>query len=188
MTFSPRGTGGFSIIELMTVIGIMVLLAGLLIAVWSGIQSQVDRQRVETLLAELDSGLSNYQTDRGIFPPNPPSEDRDSSGIEGAAVLYKHLSGDWDLNGEVDENEVVYVQRLAILENQGSRDRRSTDIGGRPIVIDSYANPIRYLAELPNLEESQRSAAMRNSTYDLWSIADGDPSDPSDEAKFIKNW
>ena len=88
----------------------------------------------------------------------------------------------------MDENEKVYVQRLGILDNESSKDPRSSDIGGQPIVIDGYGNPIRYLAEPPNLPDSQRDPEMRNPTYDIWSIADGDPADPTDEPKYITNW
>lgn len=186
---------GFSMIELMTVIGIMVVLAGILIGSLPGIQSRVNRQKVETFLGELESGLSVYQIDNGIYPQNPPSGDRDSSGVEGSHVLYKHLSGDWNLDGEVDskvtgdsKDEKVYVQRLAMAQNRDSKDPRATDIGGLMRVIDSYGNPIRYLAEAPNLAPGDRNQEMRNPTYDLWSIVDADPGDPADEAKYITNW
>lgn len=182
-------------IELMTVIGIMVLLAGILIASLPGIQARINRQKVETFVAEIAAGLSVYEIDNGIFPQNPPTGDRDGSGVEGSHVLYKHLSGDWNLDGTVDsklsgdaKDEKVYVQRLALENNEGSKDPRSTDIGGLLRVIDSFGNPVRYLAEPPNLDASQRDPDMRNPTYDLWSITDGDPNDPLDEPKFITNW
>lgn len=182
-------------VELMTVIGIMVVLAGLLVAALPGIQSRVNRQKVETFLAELESGLSVYQIDNGIYPQNPPSGSRDTDGVQGAHVLYKHLSGDWNLDGEADstvigdaKDEKIYVQRLALAQNRDSKDPRSTDIGGLARVIDSYGSPVRYLAEPPNLSPSERNSEMRNPTYDLWSIVDADPGDPRDEAKYITNW
>ncbi len=182
-------------VELMTVVGIMVILAGLLMASLPGIQARVSRQNVETFIGELESGLSVYQVDNGIYPQNPPSGDRDDSGVEGSHVLYKHLSGDWNLDGEVDsklsgsqEDEKVYVQRLTLAENQDSKSPRSTDIGGRLRVVDAFGNPIRYIAEPPNLSPSERNAEMKNPTYDIWSIADADPDDPADIAKYITNW
>ncbi|MDF1826348.1 MAG: prepilin-type N-terminal cleavage/methylation domain-containing protein [Verrucomicrobiales bacterium] len=185
---------GFSMVELMTVIGIMVVLAGLLVASLPGVQARVNRQKVEGFIAELEGGLSNYQIDHGIYPQNPPTGDRDQSGILGAQVLYKHLSGDWNLDGEVDsklsgdsKDEKVYVPKLAMAQNEGSGDPRASDIGGY-MVIDAYGNPIRYLAEAPNLKPDERNEEMRNPTYDLWSIADADPDDPGDEAKYITNW
>ncbi len=184
-----RRTAGFSMIELMVVVGIMVVLAGLLIASLPGIQSRINRGKVETFIAELESGLSKYQIDHGCYPLNEPTGDRDKAGIEGAAVLYKHLSGDWDLNGEVDfaQNEKVYVPKIDYVSQREAREPRSMSIGGRYMVIDSYSNPIRYLAQVPNLGPNEKRETY-NPTYDIWSITDADPDNEKEAAKYITNW
>ncbi len=183
-------------IELMVVVGIMVILAGMLIASLPGIQSRVNRNKVEAFMAELESGLSKYQIDHGLYPQNPlDGGDRDAKGIEGAAVLYKHLSGDYDLDGEIDnldgkidddEIEKPYVPKLDLDSNRESRTPRSTDRGGEPQVMDSYGNPFRYLAEPPNIPNDERQTY--NPTYDLWSITDTNPDNPDEQARHITNW
>ncbi len=180
-----RRSRGFSLIELMVVIGVIVILAGILIGSLPGIQARVNRNKVEAFLAELESGLSKYQIDHGIYPLNEPGGDRDSVGVEGAKVLYKHLSGDFNLDGKVDfeQNEKVYVPRLDYESNRESKEARSTNIGGDFMVIDSYGDPVRYLAQPPNLQGRERTT--RNPTYDLWSIAGSDPRNPDDEASYI---
>ncbi len=87
-----------------------------------------------------------------------------------------------------DKDEKIYVQRLTMAQNRESKDPRATDLGGDIRVIDAYGNPIRYLAEAPNLKPDERNSEMRNPTYDLWSIVDADPNDPLDEVKHISNW
>lgn len=176
-------------IELMVVVGIMVILAGLLIGSLPGIQSKINRGKVETFIAELESGLSKYQIDNGSYPLNEPTGDRDKTGIEGAAVLYRHLSGDWDLNGEVDfdKNEKVYVPKLDYFSNRESREPRSMSVGGEYVVVDSYSNQIRYLAQAPNLQGNQKRETY-NPTYDIWSITDADPNDKDATARYITNW
>ena len=178
-------------VELMTVIGIMILLAGILIASLPGIQTRINRNKVETFIAELEGGLSKYQIDNGIYPQNPPSGgERDESGIEGAAVLYKHLSGDWNQDGTInfEANEgPVYVPKLSTEENKESKEPRSdTRRTGTPEVVDSFGNPIRYLAQPPNIEVEKR--LTYNPTYDIWSVVDADPNEPEDQAKHITNW
>ncbi len=176
-------------IELMTVISIMVILAGILIGSLPGIQARINRQKVETLIAELESGLSKYQLDHGIYPQNPPEGgDRDAIGIDGATTLYKHLSGDWNEDGEVDfeQDEKVYVARLSYFENKDSKDPRAGTLGSKFVILDSYGNPVRYLAQPPNISEDKRETY--NPTFDLWSIVDADPNNPEDQAKFITNW
>lgn len=176
-------------IELMVVVGVMVILAGLLIGSLPGIQSRINRGKVEAFLAELESGLSKYQIDHGSYPLNEPTGDRDSAGVDGAAVLYKHLSGDWNLDGKVDfeQNEKVYVPKLDYESNREAREPRSMSIGGEYMVIDSYSNPIRYLAQVPNLQPNQKRETY-NPTYDIWSITDADPKNADEAAKYITNW
>ncbi len=185
VSFSSRRSRGFSMVELMVVIGVIVILAGLLIGSLPGIQARVNRNKVEAFLAELEAGLSKYQIDHGIYPLNEPTGNRDTAGVEGAKVLYKHLSGDFNGDGEVDfdKNEKVYVPRLDYFSNRESKEARSTNIGGDFMVIDSFGDPVRYLAQPPNLQGRKRET--RNPTYDLWSIAGSDPRNAEDEASYI---
>lgn len=192
-TSSPSLSRGFSMIELMVVIGIMVILAGLLIAALPGIQSSINRNKVKSFLAEIEAGLSKYQVDNGNYPVNEPAGGGggldDAGGIEGAKVLYKHLSGDFDTDGKVDfeKNEKVYVPKLDYASNRESKEKRSDSIGGDYMVIDSYGDPVRYLAQPPNLLNG-RKRETRSPTYDLWSIAGNDPKSDDAEASFIANW
>lgn len=185
-------------VEMMVVVGVIVILTGILIGSLPGIQSRINRGKVEAFLAELESGLSKYQIDYGTYPINEPGGDRDKSGVEGAAVLYKHLSGDRNLNGQADRveegaeaderiREEIYVSKLDYFSNRESKEPRSMVLGGEYMVIDSYSNPIRYLCQPPNLPKG-KDRETRNPTYDLWSITDAKPGDSEDEAKYITNW
>ena len=185
-----RVASGFSLIELMTVIAIMVVLAGLLISALPGIQSKINRGKVERMMAELTDGLSKYQLDHGIYPQNPLNGgERDVVGIEGSSILYKHLSGDWNENGEVDfdTDEKVYVPRLSFKENEESKDPRVGVSGdGKFVILDAYGNEFRYLAQPPNIDPEERETF--NPTFDLWSIVDADPTSDDDQARHITNW
>ena len=189
-----RHAAGFSMIELMTVVAIMVILAGLLIAALPGIQSKINRGKVESLMADLANGLSKYQLDHGVYPQNPLNGgDRDAIGLDGSSILYKHLSGDWDEDGEVDYDpdtdtgEKVYVPRLSFRENQESSDPRvGVSAGGKFVILDAYGSEMRYLADPPNIDPEKRGSI--NPTYDLWSIVDADPTAPEDQARHITNW
>ncbi len=184
----PRG---FSMVELMVVVGIMVVLSGFLIAALPGIRTKIKRNQVEAFIAELERGLSSYQIDHGSYPLNEPSgggDGMDQDGIEGAKVLYKHLSGDYDTDGKVDfeKNEKVYVPKLDYSSNRDVDDARSTNLGGDYMVVDPFGDPVRYVAQPPNIPPKDRKT--RNPTYDLWSIAGNDPDVEGAEAGFIGNW
>ena len=165
-----------------------------------GIQSRINRGRVEAFITELNGGLSAYYVENGIYPPNPSAGDRDSRGLQGAEVLYQYLSGDFDVNGKTDMtettdesnpkyNEKVYVPKLSFELNKKSKDPRSVAYGSGYAVIDSFGNPVRYLCDPPNTSPSARGTV--NPTYDIWSIVDTDPADSADfsvQAKYITNW
>lgn len=182
--------GGFSLMELMVVVSILILLAGFLIAALPGVQNRVNRNKVELFMGQLKGGLSKYQQDHGVYPPNegsgtPPN---DATGLAGAQVLYKYLSGDWDEDGAVDEDETIYVEKLDYDSNLDANEKRSEVYGGAYAVIDSFGNPVRYVASPPNVPVNERGTI--NPHYDLWSIADTDPEDSSSDAqaRHITNW
>ena len=196
MKLDKKVRSGFSLTELLVVIVIIIILAGFTIGALPGIQARINRAKVEAFLEEIQSGLSRYQIEYGNYPLSPEggvtSDDpsyRDSTGILGAAILYKHLSGDYDEDGIVDEDEVVYVQRLGGKANQDSKDKRVIGVPGADgyMIIDAFNSPIRYLAEKPN----KRDKLTMNPDYDLWSIVDTDPTRVTEEGmsdKYITNW
>ena len=78
------------------------------------------------------------------------------------------------------------MPKIDYQSNKESKEPRTMVIGGEYMVVDSYSNPIRYLAQPPNIAEDKR--VTYNPTYDIWSITDADPDDPKDSAKYISNW
>jgi len=180
----------FSLIELMVVMAIMMMLAGLLMVALPGLQARANRNKVEAFLAELESGLSQYHIDNGIYPPNESSGDREATGREGAAILYKYLSGDFNpVDGEIDNDEKVYVNKLDFEGNKNSKNPRSRFFQGEYILIDNYGSQIRYLCDPPNTTPANRQTV--NPTYDIWSIVDTDPADSADfstQSRYISNY
>ncbi len=177
-------------IELMVVMAIIMMLAGLLLVALPGLQARANRNKVETFLAEIEGGLSQYEIDNGIYPPNKSSGDREASGREGAAILYKYLTGDFNpVDGVVDDGEKIYVPKLDFASNKNSKNPRSRFFQGEYILIDNYGNQIRYLCDPPNTKPAERKTI--NPTYDLWSIVDTDPMDSdkfSTQSRYITNW
>ena len=180
----------FSLVELMVVMAIIMMLAGLVMVALPGLQAKANRNRAEAFLAELEGGLSKYKVDNGIFPRNDAGGDREVSGKNGAAILYKYLSGDFSpVDGFVDDGEKIYVPKLDFETNKNSNNPRSRFFQGEYIVIDNYGNRIRYLCDPPNTKPSERNTV--NPTYDIWSIVDTDPGNANDlktQSKYITNW
>jgi prepilin-type N-terminal cleavage/methylation domain-containing protein len=73
-----RGRAGFTLVELLVVIGIIVLLAGILLPMASRAYSKAVRAREALELQAIGAALENYKQDHGMYPdpgadPNVPS-------------------------------------------------------------------------------------------------------------------
>lgn len=184
----------FSLIELLIVISLIAMLAGMVLAAAAGIQNNMVKKRTVALLAEIEGGLDSYKLDNGIYPINEAT-DRDEAAKKGANILYKHLSGDFDLDGEFDVDDVdakTYVQSLDFKSSQKS-NKGTVMIGadGAYVAVDSYGNLIRYLCDPPNrIVGNKVEKRTLNPDYDLWSLGGAPPGDNDDKAraKWITNW
>ncbi len=197
-----RAPRAFTLVELLVVISLIAVLAAMVLAGAGGIMKKIKRDQIRNFMAELEAGLEDYKIDNAIYPLNPdptggsntPTPTGDPS-VDGSAVLYKHLSGDWDMDGNVDEDETVYVERLDYWSNSGQgtgkapETPRSVDLGGgNYLIVDPLGAPMRYLADPPGYTPAQRKT--KNPTYDMWSVAgaDADSPDFTDESTWITNW
>src|SRR5881392_494353 len=93
---------GFTLIELILVVGIIIVLAGLVLSTVGYARKKGARARAETEIAALSAACENYKADNGIYPQEASSTDTldpkmsgDPSAYQSAGLyLYKQLSGD----------------------------------------------------------------------------------------------
>ena len=69
MTNTKRISGGFSLIELLTVIAIIAVLMGILFPVIASTRQRARRNACIANLAEIGTGLKMYRLDEGGYPP-----------------------------------------------------------------------------------------------------------------------
>lgn len=178
-----NGNRGFTLMELMVVISLIAILAGMVLAAMPAVLNSVKRKQVKLALGELEAGLSSYKLDNGMYPVN------DSDPIEGAYVLYKFLSGDFDEDGTLDpetDDVKVYVEGITWDVAKNQSQQKVGELNGRYALVDPFGSPIRYLCEPPGRKNKQ----TKNPTYDLWSLGGGDANstDMEDRSRWITNW
>ena len=195
MLVRPRVFGGILFNGLLVVAIIVMLLAMWWVMQSTGTHLRPHIQsRTIALLSEIEGGLDDYKIDHGSYPINP-AENREDAAIEGARVLYQHLSGDFDLDGEFDSDDPdakVYVDSLDFKSSQkANKGTVKVSPGGHFYATEPYGNPIRYLCDPPNrIVGSKIDIRTLNPTYDLWStgkVRSGD-NDEEARAKWITNW
>src|SRR4030088_717522 len=67
---SFRAECAFTILELLVVITIIIVLAGLILATTGYVQKKGARSRAEAEIAAMSAALESYKADNGIYPTN----------------------------------------------------------------------------------------------------------------------
>lgn len=149
---------GFTLVEVITVISIIVLLAGLTIGAIRYVSTSARANRAKAEIAAIESAISNYTLDYGEAPQGEDVITSAPSGT-GARRLYEALV----------EGDKIYLQ---LKENQKGGTR------GNYFVQDPYGNPYGY--------NSSKNPALNPNAPEvsLWSTG----GDAANSDKWIKNW
>ncbi|TMP96229.1 MAG: hypothetical protein E6L07_05790 [Verrucomicrobia bacterium] len=170
MRVSTFGAGGaFTLIELIVVIAIIIVLAGLILSTVGYVQKKGARARAETEIAAMSAALESYKADNGIYPPH--------DGSNGGHALYQALTGDGDdviggsnaSTGTPPASAKSYMALKPTMLRPNPADNSTR-------VVDPFGNDYGY--------RTPPVANAVNPTFDLWSTANA----PSDQNQWIKNW
>jgi general secretion pathway protein G len=185
---TPATTSAFTILELLIVISIIIVLAGLILATSGYVQKKGARSRAEAEIAAISAALENYKADNGIYPTHTdtvaldPTTDVDPSTTlpnkysKASLYLYEQLSGDSD-GDRVVEQPKSYLQ---FKPNMLLPPPPST--ATIQAIRDPFGNSYGYSTSKAN----DPPGPGFNPTFDLWSTAGGRGT--SDISQWIKNW
>ena len=169
-------TGGFTTVEVLVAMAIILVLAGLILATSSYVSNKAARSRAEVEIAAMSSALENYKTDNGVYPSDITIDARtigDPAQYQTASTtLFKNLSGDLNGDGQSDLGVTSYMAF------------KPSQTGGTTapfFVKDPFGNSYGYSTIFQT-----DSTKGYNPTFDLWSTA-GAISD-SGKPGWIKNW
>jgi type II secretory pathway pseudopilin PulG len=121
-------TSAFTLIELMVVIAIIIVLAGLILSTMGYVQKKGARARAETEIAAMSAACESYKADNGIYPRDPTpntATDKLNAKTDGdptltatnpsggtyttaSLVLYRALSGDTNLDRAVNATDQLF--------------------------------------------------------------------------------
>ena len=196
MSRSRRYSSGFTVLELLVVVAIIIALAGLVLGTVGYVQKKGARSRAEAEIAAMSAACESYKADNGIYPTNaatnaltPKSNFDPTVGTYANAslYLYKELSGDRDANRTVTASDdlsgsgVIPPIYFTFKPNNLSPSTPPTaSVTG---IRDPFGNSYGYsTAQASNPSGNEGY----NPTFDLWSTAGG--TQKSDELQWVKNW
>lgn len=198
----------FTILELLVVITIIIVLAGLILSTVGYVQKKGARSRAEAEIAAMSAALESYKADNGVYPrdptPNTATDALDArtmfdavslnASLYNAAglVLYRALSGDRDLNRTVDaadKNRDIDGSSLATPLTELPKTyfsfkpnmlSPSGGTGNVTAIRDPFGNSYGYSTAY---QAPPTATKGYNPTFDLWSTAN-----TTDPNQWMKNW
>lgn len=189
---------GFSLVELIVVISIIVVLFSLVVGGFGYADRSSKRSRTEVTMRAIRSGLDLYKEKFGALPTYESGRAGESTTIgkldypvAGGACLYQALTGDGfdfiyiasdarpqtapNSDGQVDQLEAANT----ILMNMPKELHAKT--GTYHYIVDGFGHPMRYAKAraydsqgnlINSAENNHCQPTVNRQGYDLWSVAD----------------
>lgn len=170
-----QSRAGFSLMELVVVVAIIVVLAGLTLGGFTFVNRTQANKKAAVQIGLIGAALENYNADNRSYP-----EHSEATGERGDEVLFKALY--WDGFQARDNGGVIYLGELDPENNTKSGQAWIQGKDTQARIVDPWGNFYRY----------RTGDQALNPDYDLWSMgADGKTnSDPKhkDSLDDIKNF
>ena len=180
-----------TIIELLVVITIILVLAGLILSISSYVQNKGARARAETEIAAMSAALESYKADNGIYPrdnpgntytdslnarslPSPVPSPSPNSYTNASVFLYTELSG-LDTNQQPIANKKSYFT---------FRPQMLGHPPGNSVTVAYLRDPFGNCYGYSTANQGNSSNGF-NPTFDLWTTANDKTGNTS---AWIKNW
>lgn len=170
-----RRHAGFSLIELVVVVAIIVVLAGLTLGAFNFINQKNARAKATVQVKLIEDALEKYNADNKSYPVNA-----DATGERGDEVLYKALY--WDGYDARDSGGTIYLAELDPVNNTKAGQAWIQGKEAQARIVDPWGNFYRF----------RTGDQAINPDYDLWSAGPDGKTNPDpkhkDSLDDIKNW
>jgi len=178
---------GFTLVEVLTVVAIIVILMGLTLGISGFVQDKAARARAEGEIAAMEAALEQFRIDNGGYPFTDPNGENHLSATnpndvadtmhEGSAppladmrsaseLLFRALYG-VDENGDI-VGKTYFNFPPSMLEGVDGDDFNPADVTA---ILDPWGNPYGYYVP----HSLDQSTMAKNPTFDLYSTANSQP-------------
>lgn len=181
MPASRRGIKGFTLIELIVVMAIIMSLAGIGYGVYLKIfrtskekETQIILESVSAAMVARAADISSAQRadpalgiTTGLTFPNG-----DNSATSTASLIF-YISGDFDGDGNIDTGAETKLTQLLI--DSGEKDSYIKQVGANWVIVDKWGTPIRY--QFPGIYHTEDDGFdLESAGYDKeFGAGSGDP-------------
>jgi prepilin-type N-terminal cleavage/methylation domain-containing protein len=174
---NPKQPPGFTLIEMITVMTIIVLLAGIVVGSMGYVQGRQAREKAKAQIALLSKAIEEYKMDMGVYPgdeitTSPPggyfggqsanTEQGDHTNALYRALFYEGWNFIEKEEGNNFTSRKIYLVQLDPRDNkQGWVEKVAANGEVKPDlkILDPWGNAYLY----------RRGTSAQNPDFDLWS-------------------
>ncbi|MFP4351709.1 MAG: type II secretion system protein [Puniceicoccaceae bacterium] len=139
-----RNRYAFTLVELLTVIAVIAILAAITFGISAGVYERQSRTRAEAELSALASALEAYRAQHGSYPV---ADGTDWDG-ENAEILYQALTGQIDPKGDEPETKKVFID-ISKFELKDETDKDEDTFSDDNAFLDPWGLPYGYQFDDP---------------------------------------
>jgi len=141
--------GGFTLVEMLVVIGMIAALAGISFPVYRGIQKKVDRQQFIMIMDSIDRAVDNFETEYNYLPHVAayPGGDASLGNILKDAEVDQFISELYGMRTNSNFKAIKFFEcQEAKPAGAGYRDGLHDNGNGTVTLYDSSGNPFYRMA------------------------------------------
>ena len=173
----------FTLIEMLTVMAIIAILAALILAAGNGVMIKAERSRASAEIQAMGTALESYKTDNGIYPQTsisgfatnqyPSVGSTNAAGVyqQSSQLLYLSLSGQTNfLDTPVAGNKSYMAFKANQLGNATTAAGTGASAATSTYVKDPFGGSYGYSTGYAN-GTTTNYPYNGNGFFDLWSTA-----------------
>jgi prepilin-type N-terminal cleavage/methylation domain-containing protein len=171
----PNARRGFTLVELLTVVAIIAILAGVSLGTYKYAWRRTFESRARAEVKALESAIEACKQEIGFFPPSNNSGTTTAQAIANSKALFKALSGN-TTGTALTPSPGRPVFFSAFREGKNGNVVRDTD--NVYYIVDPGGQSYNYICNFPGQQNNKV-------TFDLWSYGVDSTSGTEDD---IANW
>lgn len=174
-----RGIGAFTLVELMVVVVVIGLLAGIILAAAGGVRNQAARSQAKVEIAALEAALGRYQAENGTYPDStsadPATVQPPSNYQAGSTSLFTNLMGRNFYTNVPAAGLKAYLEPKATMVTQTANPN---------FFSDPWGYPYGYY-----WSRDSQASVFNKTIPDLWSTGGQlGTGTQTNRSKWISNW
>ena len=177
-----RGRQGFSLVELMAVITIIVILAALVVGGMSFVTARQAKNKAQVQIELLSKSIQDYRHDMGRYPgvaDNTPVDGKDMTEELYEALFYEGYQVTENPGGAVtgDEATKIYLPELDPTSSKQGWVGPATSVPAKTKILDPWGREYRY----------RKGTNAQNADFDIWSTGPDGETNPADSPGALKD-